>query len=92
LGGRKVFSTPVDQIMIGPAEPKWDLAAIMFFPTRNAFLEMLGDADFQAASRHRKAALANHYLLHLAGERLVEVIIQQGPMHIVQYGSVPSAL
>ncbi|CAN0509780.1 unnamed protein product, partial [Discosporangium mesarthrocarpum] len=34
LGGRVVFSTPVDQVMIGPTDPAWDLAAIMFFPTR----------------------------------------------------------
>ena len=68
LGGRVVFSTAVDQIMIGPSEPEWDLAAIMYFPTRAAFMAMLTDPDFQAESRHRKAAMANHYMLHLAGD------------------------
>lgn len=67
LGGRVVFTTPVDQVMIGPADPAWDLAAIMYFPTRAAFMQMLTDPGFQAASRHRKAALANHTMLHLAG-------------------------
>lgn len=68
LGGRVVFSAPVDQVMIGPGEPAWDLAAVMYFPTRGAFLQMVSDSDFQHASRHRRAALANHYMLHLTGD------------------------
>lgn len=42
-------------------------AAIMYFPSRRAFIEMTMDPDFQAASRHRKAGLANHYPAHLDG-------------------------
>lgn len=67
-GGRVVFSTPVDQILFGPEQPAWDLAAIMYFPTRRAFTEMLSNAEFQLASRHRIAAFANHWQLHLAGD------------------------
>jgi hypothetical protein len=40
----------------------------MFFPTRRDFTLMLGNPEFVAVSRHRKAALANHYMLHLAGD------------------------
>ena len=68
IGGRVVFSTSVDQVMIGPSEPKWDVSAVMYFPTRSAFMGMLADPEFQAASRHRKAALQNHYMLHIAGD------------------------
>jgi len=68
LGGRVVFSTAVDQVMIGPEQPDWDVAAIMYFPTRAAFAEMSSDPEFQHSSRHRKAALANHHMLHLAGD------------------------
>lgn len=67
-GGRVIFSTPVDQIMIGREDVQWDLAAIMYFPTRQAFMEMLSNPDFQTASRHRKAAMANHCMIHLAGD------------------------
>ena len=70
--GRVVFSTPVDQVMIGPTDPQWDLAAIMYFPSRRTFMEMLSDPGFQEASRHRRAALANHYMLHLAGDPFKE--------------------
>jgi uncharacterized protein (DUF1330 family) len=72
LGGGIVFSTPVDQVMIGPSDQRWDQAAIMYFPTRRAFVGMLRNADFQAASRHRKAALSNHVMLHLDGKPFVE--------------------
>lgn len=67
LGGRVVFSTMVEQVMIGPSDPPWHVAAIMYFPTRRAFVEMTMKPEFKAASRHRKAGLANHYMLHLDG-------------------------
>ena len=72
LGGRVVFSTPVDQVLIGPEDPAWDIAAIMYFPTRSAFMEMLSNPEFQDSSRHRKAALANHCMIHLAGDPFKE--------------------
>ena len=67
LGGGIAFYTQVDQVMIGPADPAWDVAAVMYFPTRGAFMKMLANPDFHSASRHRKAALAGHTMLHLAG-------------------------
>lgn len=70
-GGRVIFSTPVAQTMIGREDEHWDLAAIMYFPTRKAFMEMLTNPDFQGASRHRKAAMANHCMIHLNGEPFV---------------------
>lgn len=72
LGGRVVFSTPVAQILIGPEDAQWDIAAIMYFPTRKAFTEMLSNPTFQKASRHRKAALANHCMIHLDGNPFKE--------------------
>jgi len=71
LGGRVVFSTPVEQMMIGPDTAAWDLAAIMFFPSRQAFMAMLSDPAFQDTSRHRKAALAEHCMIHLNGAPFV---------------------
>ena len=67
LGGHVAFTTMVDQVMIGPSEPQWHVAAVMVFPTRRAFIEMTMKPEFQAASRHRKAGLANHYQVHLNG-------------------------
>jgi uncharacterized protein (DUF1330 family) len=68
LGGRVVLQAPTEQIMIGNEAANWHAAAIMYFPSRGAFLQMMSDANFQRASRHRKAALKNHYMIHLNGE------------------------
>lgn len=74
LGGRVLFSTTVDQVMIGPPGLRCDRTAIMYFPTRRAYLEMTRNPEFQAASRHRKAALANHHMLHLDGRPFAGLI------------------
>ncbi len=71
-GGRVVFSEQVAQVMIGAEDVAWDVAALMFFPTRRDFTLMLANPDFEAVSRHRKAALANHYMLHLAGDSFID--------------------
>jgi uncharacterized protein (DUF1330 family) len=68
LGGRAVMSAPVEQVLIGHEGANWHAAAIMYFPSRGAFLQMLSDANFQKASRHRRAALKNHCMIHLNGE------------------------
>lgn len=68
LGGRVVMQAPTEQILIGNEAANWHAAAIMYFPSRGAFLQMMSDANFQRASRHRKAALKNHYMIHLNGE------------------------
>ena len=68
LGGRVAMSAPVEQVLIGHEVANWHAAAIMYFPSRGAFLQMMSDANFQTASRHRRAALKNHCMIHLNGE------------------------
>ena len=68
LGGRTVVSAAVEQVLIGPDTAAWDMVAIMYFPTRGGFLQMMANPDFRLASRHRKAALANHRMIHLVGD------------------------
>ena len=67
LGGKVVFSAPAEQVLIGPEDANWHLAAIMYFPTRSAFMQMMANPSFQETSRHRKAALKRHYMIHLNG-------------------------
>lgn len=68
LGGRIAFSTDAEQVLIGPENANWDLATIIYFPSRGAFMQMMADPDFQKTSRHRKAALKRHHMVHLNGE------------------------
>jgi uncharacterized protein (DUF1330 family) len=73
LGGRTVFASSVDQVMIGPDALDFDLAAVMYFPTRSAFVAMLSDPEFQSSARHRYAALERHSMLHIAGDPIIDM-------------------
>ena len=48
IGGHVAFSTSVDQVMIGPDNLNCDIAAIMVFPTRSAFIQMMTAPEFQS--------------------------------------------
>ncbi len=67
-GGRIVFRTPVEQVLMGSDAFDFDLTAVMYFPTRSAFIAMMTDPEVAVSSRHRQAALAKHNMLHLAGD------------------------
>ena len=56
--------------MVGSENIQWDLSLTLLFPTRQAFIDMITHPEFQQASRHRKAALANHYNIHLKGDAI----------------------
>lgn len=61
-GGRLVLLLRPDQALIGsPGE--WDQVAILEYPSRAAFLDMLGDPEYQAAAVHRVAGLERTVLL-----------------------------
>ena len=45
-----MFASSVDQVMIGPDALDFDLAAVMYFPTRSAFVAMLFDPEFQSSA------------------------------------------
>ena len=63
VGGEIVWGGACDRALIGPDEPRWDAAVVVRYPSRAAFLEMVGDADYQDAARHRTAGLADSRLV-----------------------------
>jgi uncharacterized protein (DUF1330 family) len=62
-GGRVLSAVSCVQGVIGPAEPEWHMAIIVEYPSRTAFLEMVGDPEYQLVARHRTAALADSRLI-----------------------------
>ena len=54
-GGRVVFIGQPAQAMIG--EGSWDLVVLVEYPTRQAFLEMVGSPEYQAIAHLRTEAL-----------------------------------
>ena len=63
VGGEVVWAGPCDTALIGPADGEWDVAAVVRYPSRSAFLEMVADPDYLEKSRIRTAALADSRLL-----------------------------
>jgi uncharacterized protein (DUF1330 family) len=62
--GAKVLSAAAClQSVIGPDQPEWDMAIIVEYPSRLAFLEMVGDPAYQEVARHRSAALSDSRLI-----------------------------
>jgi len=55
-GGRIVFLGEPAQALIG--DGSWDLVLLVEYPTRQAFLEMIGSAEYQAIGHLRTEALS----------------------------------
>ncbi|MFI5027753.1 MAG: DUF1330 domain-containing protein [Solirubrobacterales bacterium] len=55
VGGRIVFLGAPAPALIG--DHSWDLVILVEYPTRQAFLDMVGSAEYQAIAHLRTAAL-----------------------------------
>ena len=63
-GGRVLWSGRVDQVLIGDAGANgWDAIALVQYPSRQAFLDMLSAQEYRGAHGHREAGLADTVLL-----------------------------
>jgi uncharacterized protein (DUF1330 family) len=67
VGGEMFFMSPAQQTLIGPPDVKWDVVAIVHYPSREAFLRMISMPDYQAATHHRRAGLAATQLIQCDG-------------------------
>ena len=65
-GGKQVWIATPELVLIGPPEETWDLAFVAFYPTAQAFVDMVRDPDYQRATRHRTAAVADSRLVRCA--------------------------
>ena len=58
LGGGGMFNAKVERLMLGEVEELWDRVAIAMYPNRQAMIEMMQSAEYQAIHHHRDAGLA----------------------------------
>jgi uncharacterized protein (DUF1330 family) len=63
VGGEVLWAGACDRALIGPTDGEWDVAAVVRYPSRSAFLEMVADPDYIETSQIRTAALADSRLL-----------------------------
>jgi uncharacterized protein (DUF1330 family) len=66
-GGRMHFNARIDALVIGKVEELWDVAAIMEYPSRAAFVAIATSPEVQAIGVHRKAGLAGQLLIQCTG-------------------------
>ena len=67
VGAVLVWAGTCDTAVIGPDEPEWDVAAVVRYPSRAAFLAMISDPEYLEISRIRSASLADSRLIPCAG-------------------------
>lgn len=63
VGGRVEILAPVQVALIAPPGENWDDMLLVRYPSPEAFLAMIGDPEYQAATVHRTAALADSRLI-----------------------------
>jgi uncharacterized protein (DUF1330 family) len=63
-GGQILWSGRVDQVLIGDeAANGWDAIALVQYPSRQAFLDMVSDDTYLKTHEHREGGLADTVLL-----------------------------
>lgn len=63
-GGQVLWSGRVDQVLIGEeAANGWDAIALVQYPSRQAFLDMVTDDTYLKSHEHREGGLADTVLL-----------------------------
>jgi len=62
-GARVLSAVACDLSVIGPEEAEWDMAIIVEYPSRQAFIGMVSDPGYQEVAVHRTAALADSRLV-----------------------------
>lgn len=62
-GGEVQVMARAHVALIAPADEHWDRMLLVRYPSRAAFLAMLADPDYRAATDHRTAALADSRLI-----------------------------
>ncbi|VAV87902.1 hypothetical protein MNBD_ALPHA04-748 [hydrothermal vent metagenome] len=63
VGGTIIWRGQMEAMVIGPQDRYWDVSFIARYPTANAFLEMITDAEYQKAVVNRQAAVLTSRLI-----------------------------
>jgi uncharacterized protein (DUF1330 family) len=72
-GGRVLWTGRPEHVLIGDTEQDgWDLAVLVSYPSREAFIDMVSSPTYQAAHTHRERGLDRTVLL--ACEPLVNMV------------------
>lgn len=62
-GGRFIWAGRIDSIVIGEDDPGFHVAALVEYPSRQKFLEIVGSDKVREIGEHRSAGLEMQWLL-----------------------------
>lgn len=62
-GGRLLFSGPAHHLVLGEADELWDQVAIMEYPSKEAFVQIVSAPEVAEWGVHRAAGLAGQLLI-----------------------------
>ena len=63
-GGRVIWTGRPEHVLIGdPTADAWDLVALVSYPSRSAFIDMVTSPSYQSAHTHRERGLDRTVLL-----------------------------
>lgn len=65
-GGRFIFAGQVNQLMLGEVDALWDMAAIVEYPSKEAFVEIISSAEVAEFGIHRTAGLEGQLLIAIS--------------------------
>jgi uncharacterized protein (DUF1330 family) len=63
VGGEVLQALGAEVVMVGPAEPEWDMVFAVRYPSKAAFMEMIREPGYLEVHGHRAAALADSRLI-----------------------------
>ena len=57
VGARVLYAGDCSTTLVAPDEHRWDAVLVVHYPSRGAFLAMVGNPDYQAITEFRTAGL-----------------------------------
>lgn len=63
VGGSVELLATAHVALIAPSDEQWDQVLLVRYPSRQAFLSMINDPEYQAVTVHRTAALVDSRLI-----------------------------
>ncbi|MFP6824149.1 MAG: DUF1330 domain-containing protein [Pseudomonadales bacterium] len=67
-GGRLIFGGRAEHLMLGEVDELWDTVAIMEYPSKEAFVEIVSAPEVGEFSVHRSAGLAGQLLIAVSAQ------------------------
>lgn len=63
VGGTVLYMAECEQTVIGPEDEAWEMLILVRYPSRQGFLQMVADPDYQASHGHRVAGVRDSRLV-----------------------------